>query len=851
MDIEKRMLSISEIMDNSEIELCYAHVSDEKRKKETLKEHTERSQKYWKKIVYKKRLDIVIDNFEKLYFTDMSKEAIALFEKMTVNIVTMHDLGKLNPRFQKDKMGYLWHTELFPDNNIGSKHSILSSVFYLDYFITEINKCLEKTEKEILKDFAYIYSYIISRHHGSLSELEKYLHSLSGDELSGENLGNRAKEWLWCWKKEIMGTEEVVKIRKRWNSMTGRLENSKSVYLYGLTRLLYSLLTAADYYATSEFMSGVEVKEFGEITRCQQLVRAYESGQVQQMIRNYQKETYPMEREAFDKVGDINILRTEMFLDAECELKKNMDKHLFYLEAPTGSGKSNTAMNLSFTLMNSNEYIQKIFYIYPFNTLVEQNMASLDKVFEGKKDILSQIAVVNSLVPIKERNEEWNNQNENQKYQEILLDRQFLNYPIVLSTHVMLFRTLFGKSKEDAFGFHQVCHSVIVLDEIQSYRSDRWSEMITFLKALAELMNIKIIIMSATLPNLEVLTDNRAKTVKLLKERKKYFNHDKFAKRVVPNYELLDTEITLESLLNIILENNKSDKKILIEFIKKKSAEEFYYLLKREYDGPVYLMTGDSSIQDRKRLIDKIEDMKSVILVATQVIEAGVDIDMDIGYKDISRLDSEEQFMGRINRSGKNKGIVYFFDLDGAAAIYKNDVRSEVEFTLLNDEIKDILTSKNFPDFYEEKILPIMKRKGEMLNEDNLMQFFKKDVGRLNMPAISERMKLIEDNRQMISVYLGRNILNQRGEQIDGKILWERYKELLQDNEMEYAQKTVRLRNIRSEMNGFIYQLSNRVKFQEDEQIGDLYYIENGEEYFDENGILRKELFDENTDLFL
>lgn len=66
-------------------------------------------------------------------------------------------------------------------------------------------------------------------------------------------------------------------------------------------------------------------------------------------------------------------------------------------------------------------------------------------------------------------------------------------------------------------------------------------------------------------------------------------------------------------------------------------------------------MTGNSNIQERKDIINEIKELESVILVATQVIEAGVDIDMDIGYKDISRLDSEEQFMGRINRSCKKK----------------------------------------------------------------------------------------------------------------------------------------------------------------------------------------------------
>ena len=77
---------------------------------------------------------------------------------------------------------------------------------------------------------------------------------------------------------------------------------------------------------------------------------------------------------------------------------------------------------------------------------------------------MSQVAVVNSLVPMKDRDEgnDWNR---------ILLDRQFLNYPIVLSTHVMLFRTMFGHAKEDVFGFHQLSHSVIILDEIQSYKN--------------------------------------------------------------------------------------------------------------------------------------------------------------------------------------------------------------------------------------------------------------------------------------------------------------------------------------------------------------------------------------------
>lgn len=74
---------------------------------------------------------------------------------------------------------------------------------------------------------------------------------------------------------------------------------------------------------------------------------------------------------------------------------------------------------------------------------------------------------------------------------------------------------MFGDSKENAFGFHQLCNSVIVLDEIQSYRNNLWNEIITFLKGIAKLLHIRVIIMSATLPNLELLTEKRAGVCKI------------------------------------------------------------------------------------------------------------------------------------------------------------------------------------------------------------------------------------------------------------------------------------------------------------------------------------------------
>lgn len=855
MEIEKRILEIDRVISGSDA--CFAHLDAEGKTKETLREHTERCQQYWRKIVAKKGLNDIFEKFEQVYLDELGGRAKGIFELMTANIVTFHDVGKVNPKFQKDKMNHSWHQEYIPHPNIGSKHSILSAVFYLDYF----NDMIKKEEQEelkinaaeaiVLKDMAYIYAYIISRHHGALNEFNKFVNSVAEQEIDGENLGAKAKEWLKVWKSEVEEQDESGSFVIKWKRMRRQLkkanqeESRKAIYLYGLTRLLYSLLVVSDYYATTEFMTGLIVKDFGEIEDISALMHLYENSPIQKAIRTYEKMYYPMNDEKWLKEDEINVLRMELFLDAEKRLKSNVDKEIYYLEAPTGSGKSNVAMDLSFILMQSDSEIRKIFYIYPFNTLVEQNLNSIEKVFGNQEEIMAQIAVVNSLVPLKVRNED-------EDWSEILLDRQFLNYPIVLSTHVMLFRSLFGNAKEDVFAFHQLNHSVIVLDEIQSYNNDLWSEMITFIKGFAELFHLKIIIMSATLPNLEVLTDNQTETVKLISNRQKYFNHSKFANRVIPKYDLLNENVTLDFLAEHISENTSEDSNVLMEFIKKNRAEEFYQLMKEVSNRKVYLMTGDSSIQERKKLIQIVQEETGVILIATQVIEAGVDIDMDIGYKDISRMDSEEQFMGRINRSGRKKGVVYFFNLDDAKRIYgSDDIRTSTENTLVNEEIRELLTTKDFPQFYETRVLTNLRKKKNKADDNNLQDFFAECVGLLDMPAVGKKMQLIDDSRQIKNVYLGRVIQEEGGKNMDGRMLWEEYKKLLQNNEISYAEKKVKLHDIRTLMNNFIYQVGMQALFQEDEQIGDLYYIENGEVYFDENGILMRRMFEEGTDLFI
>ncbi|WP_317119338.1 hypothetical protein [Clostridium neonatale] len=221
---------------------------------------------------------------------------------------------------------------------------------------------------------------------------------------------------------------------------------------------------------------------------------------------------------------------------------------------------------------------------------------------------------------------------------------------------------------------------------------------------------------------------------------------------------------------------------------------------------------------------------------------------MDIGYKDISKLDSDEQFMGRINRSCKKSGEVYFFNLDRVDKIYKDDFRVNKEFSLLDNEMRKILKNKNFYEYYD-KVLKLLKESNSALNDGNIEKFFKENVWMLNFNKISERMKLIEDDNWSMSVYLARNI-HESEVNLDGEKIWNDYKWLLQDNKMNFSEKQVKLSNVRSKMNYFIYEISKNMDLPYNDKIGELYYIENGEKYF-ENGKLDKEKFKNEVGMFI
>lgn len=831
------MTKFEDIFDFQDKYKYLAHIKDNR--KETLQEHTELANKYLKKIIEYKNLKPFFERIKNILNLKNIEEE--LFYKMISDVITFHDFGKINSQFQIDKMLNEEILKMEDKYNIsgvlGSDHSLLSASMFIAYYFGKITDLIEIVETKkivILFEILFALSYVISKHHGNLDSFEEYIEKLSRNndenilkELKNISVSNGGILLQAFLEKETITIffnfiETYISERKKKENISSH--EAMSIFVF--TKMMFSLLVASDYYSTNEFMQEIKYEDFGNMGNIDTIKKEYENSEIIKSIRDKEKNGIPNDE-------DINNFRTKIFLEAEKNLEKNKDSNIFFLEAPTGSGKSNTALNLSLKLLSENR--RKIFYVYPFNTLVEQNMNTLKNIFGNNEEAIKNITVVNSITALTNKD---SRDIPIEEYSDILMDRQFLNYPFIVTTHVGIFNTLIGNTKEDCMPFYQLTNSVIVFDEIQAYKNTIWTEIIKILNSYAKLLNIKIIIMSATLPNLSYLLDEEEKNniSKLIENRDEYFNNTIFKNRVEVNYDLLsEQKIEYEELLQHIIENSSNSQKILIEFISKNDAKKFYELCENNedlnVDHKILILTGEDNKARRNSIIKKINSKdKKIILISTQLIEAGVDIDVDVGYKNISGLDNEEQFLGRINRSCKKSGKAYFFYLTDAKKVYKNSVIIENKLNLFSDEMKDILENKNFDVFYS-KVLEILKRKAkEKINNDN----FETIIFNKKFKLLKERMKLIEEQDDKKTYFFNRTLTDEEieeiGENIDGSEVWERYVDILKEE--NYAKKIVELSKIREKMMYFLYEVKKNTELNYSDIKGSIIYIDDGDKYF-------------------
>lgn len=163
--------------------------------------------------------------------------------------------------------------------------------------------------------------------------------------------------------------------------------------------------------------------------------------------------------------------------------------------------------------------------------------------------------------------------------------------------------------------------------------------------------------------------------------------------------------------------------------------------------------------------------------------------------------------------------------------------------------MQQLLIEKNFSEYYGQ-VMKVIQNNRNNASDSIGIETFMEDVGSLNFRKIMERMQLIEEDQWRMSVFLARTIVLADGKTIDGKELWNQYKQILSKPPKDYAQFRVKLSEISSKLNLFIYQIKKNSDITYTDRVGEIYCIENGEDFFVDDRLDKKKL-EEKGGLFI
>jgi len=242
---------------------------------------------------------------------------------------------------------------------------------------------------------------------------------------------------------------------------------------------------------------------------------------------------------------------------------------------------------------------------------------------------------------------------------------------------------------------------------------------------------------------------------------------------------------------------------------------------------------------------------KNILLITTQVVEAGVDIDMDLGFKDTSMVDSDEQLSGRINRNVNKKNcVLYLFNCDSANILYKKDLRFELLNDVLANKYHSILEEKCFDILYDAVIDKKNSRNSSNYFEG--LSDYKESVKKLNFSLVNSDFKLIDQNNYSIFIPLEIPIKNSENQTdnnfsesellfllqhnkylrgntfIDGKEVWSLYCDLITSHKQDdFLLQKANMKNIQGIMSKYIISI-----FAQSKDVDELKKSAKGEEKY-------------------
>lgn len=543
-------------------------------------------------------------------------------------------------------------------------------------------------------------SYCIAGHHSGLPD-----YGSSSDPGNAPTLQGRKKKHIedcGAYKSEIHIPEIKTLPFDPQNSPDP--DFSLSVFI----RMLYSCLVDADFLDTEYFMKeGRTQRETGEEPSVLlEKLKKHVAG----WLLNEDTET-------------VNGRRTEIL--RHCFEWGHKERGIFQLTVPTGGGK--TIASLAFALQHAVEnQMDRVIYVIPYTSIIEQNAAVFRKIL-GEQNVLENHYNVDyesteELMPMQLASENWDK-------------------PVVVTTNVQFFESLFANKSSKCRKLHNIANSVIIFDEAQMLPTDYLKPCIAVMEELAANFGSSIVLCTATQPALSPFFQREMPVTELCPRVEEQF---RFFERVTfQNVGTISEDELIEKL--------QKEEQALCIVNTKKRAQRLYQKMKGE--GVFHLSTAMYP-KHRRRVLDKIrrlvKDGKRCILISTSLVEAGVDLDFCTVYRQLAGVDSMIQAAGRCNREGKRAAqdsFAYLFQFEEKEYVPGQQLQIDVSKMLLS-EGEDISSLHGIEKYFEA----LYHFRGESLDKKKIFEEFKDK--RYNFAKAAKEFKLIEENT--LTVFISR-----------------------------------------------------------------------------------------------
>lgn len=444
-------------------------------------------------------------------------------------------------------------------------------------------------------------------------------------------------------------------ISKNSQYMRERLSEYKFFLLSCLQRLILSMLIDSDWEATSDFMENIDT-----LTKRSKFNTAVIFEKAKKNFEAYMQK----KQQSIDvfKLTDKErmIFEARNLLQDECRQFAKHSAGIYCLPIPTGGGKTLSSLAYALEYCKLHPKTERIIYVSPYISITEQNAQVFCEAIGNNNWILEHHS---SVIRYENMDDEDYRSSKYSKYD--------INWeePFICTTFVQFMNTLFSDRGESIRRMHRLVNAVVIIDEVQSMPLkcvSTFNYMINFLNAIC---NTNVILCTATQPTLEKTECPicYGEPKDMIRNVEEWFQRFKRVKIHIPDK---DQKYTFESLKDEIVEQAKQYKSILVVLNTKSAVKSLYDLIKECNVKVEYLTTNlcaehrSDKIKLTKDILDKKQE--TIIVISTNLIEAGVDISFECVYRSMTGLDSLAQTAGRCNRNGElESGKIYLIMLEG------------------------------------------------------------------------------------------------------------------------------------------------------------------------------------------